>query len=107
MKKTIRLMMLSLLGLAGTAAAQNTAAPQVISGEAKLKADARADADEAKTRAQLDEARKRLDDAAREVAELSNKLALNEGNAMFIGGPPRAVLGVQIDVASDKRGARV
>jgi S1-C subfamily serine protease len=108
MKKTMRItMMLGLLGLAAAAAAQNTVAPQVNTGEAKLKADARADADEAKTRAQLDEARKRLDDAAREVAELSNKLALDEGNVMFVGGPPRAVLGVQIDVASGKQGARV
>jgi len=71
---------------------------------------AKADADEAKTRAKLDEARKRLDADAREVAELSMQLAHNEGGDVFFmrtDGPPHAMLGVQIDPESGKEGARV
>jgi len=111
MKKRMKMMMmLGLLGLAGGVSAQDTAAPQ----ERQLKAEAEKDAaksqaDEAKKRAELAEARKRLDEAARQVAELSTQLAQDEGgNVMFLaGGPPHAVLGVQIDVASGKQGARV
>jgi len=104
-----KLVLLSLLGLAGTALAQNTASPRVVTGEAKMQADAKADAEEAKTRAQLEEARKKLDEAARQVAELSQRLAMSEGDGdvVFMRAPPHAVLGVQIDAASDKQGARV
>ena len=102
---------LGLLGLAGAAAAQNTASPQERQPKAEADADtAKARADEAKTRAQLEEARKKLDEAARQVAELSGKLALDERHdVIFVntGGPPRAVLGVQIDPDSGKQGARV
>ena len=106
MKKTV---LLGLLGLCGAAVAQNTASPQERQAEAKMQADAaRSDAEEAKIRAQLDEARKRLDDAARQVAELSTRLAQDErGNVVIVGGPQRAILGVQIDPASGKQGARV
>jgi len=106
MKKTV---LLGLLGLCGAAFAQNTASPQERQAEAKMQADtARSDAEEAKVRAQLEEARKRLDEAARQVAELSTRLAQDErGNVVIVGGPQRAILGVQIDPASGKQGARV
>ncbi len=121
-----QLMLVSLLGLGGMAAAQSTvvtperellmAQADVKKADAKSQADsaresaAKADADEAKIRAQLDEARKRLDEAARQVADLSMKLAHNEGGDMIYlrtDGPPRSVLGVQIDPESGKEGARV
>jgi S1-C subfamily serine protease len=109
MKKIAMLGLLGLAGAAGAAGAQDTASPQERQLKAAANQDAaKAQADEDKTRAQLEAARRRLDEAARDVAELSNKLALDAGgDVMFIGGPPHAVLGVQIDVASDKRGARV
>ena len=70
---------------------------------------ARLDADEAKTRARLEEARARLDKAAREVAELSNQLGARARHDVFFtqGGPPRAVLGIQVDPRSDVKGVRV
>jgi len=92
-----------LSGMCGELAAQTPAATPV---------EARSQVDEAKVRAQLEEARQRLDEAAREVAELSTQLAHNEGNDVVFfstdgGGPRRAVLGVEIDPASGKEGARL
>ena len=70
---------------------------------------AKREAEEAKTRAKLEEARARLDKAAREVAELSTQLGANaRHDVRFIaGGPPRAVLGIQLDPRSDDKGVRV
>ncbi len=70
---------------------------------------AKLDAEEAKTRKELEAARERLDKAAREVAELSGKLgARARSEIRFIeGGPRRAVLGVQIESDPDNKGARV
>jgi len=69
-------------------------------------------ANEDKMRADLEDARRRLDEAARQVAQLSAQLGRNEGRSfVFVdgntGGPRRAVLGVQIDPESGKEGARV
>jgi predicted metalloprotease with PDZ domain len=70
---------------------------------------ARVDAEEAKTRKELEAARERLDKAAREVAELSAKLGAHARHEIrFIeGGPRRAVLGVQIEADPESKGARV
>jgi len=70
---------------------------------------AKREAEEAKTRAKLEDARARLDKAAREVAELSNQLGASaRHDVRFItGGPPRAVLGIQVDPNSDEKGVRV
>lgn len=70
---------------------------------------AKVEAEEAKTRAKLEEARARLDKAAREVAELSSQLGASaRHDVRFIsGGPPRAVLGIQVDPRSDEKGVRV
>jgi len=68
------------------------------------------DADEAKLRADLDAARKRLDESAREVAELSGQLGMRAGRDFIYvdgGAPRRALLGVQIDPQSGKDGARI
>ncbi|HEX6396837.1 MAG TPA: PDZ domain-containing protein [Steroidobacteraceae bacterium] len=112
-----KLMLICLLAASAVAAAQSpdTAAPKrggKSSEVADLERDtARQRANEDKMRADLEDARRRLDEAAREVAQLSAQLGRNEGrNFMFIdshGGPRRAVLGVQIDPESGKEGARV
>ncbi len=75
----------------------------------RSKETAKSDADEAKTRKQLEEARERLDKAAREVAELSTKLGAHARHEIRLieGGPRRAVLGIQIDDDPDKQGVRV
>jgi C-terminal processing protease CtpA/Prc len=112
MKQPIReLILVCLLGLSASAFAQTP------SDSAKRDAEvAKREAEDAKTRARLEEARARLDKAAREVAELSTQLGreamvgamVGDGRrTMVINGDRRAVLGVQIDTASDKTGARV
>ena len=70
---------------------------------------AKREAEEAKTRAKLEEARARLDKAAREVAELSTQLGAHARHDIRVieGGPRRAVLGIQVDPNSDKKGVRV
>ena len=70
---------------------------------------AKVEAEEAKTRVKLEEARARLDKAAREVAELSNQLGARARHDVRFtaGGPPRAVLGIQVDPRSDDKGVRI
>ena len=115
-----KLLMLGLLGLAGVAGAQDGDAPETVmlfaqadtaQAEARAKKDeAKQAADEAKIRADLEKARKRLDEAAAEVAELSTKLAHDERREFIWienGEPRRAMLGVQVDPASGKEGARL
>jgi C-terminal processing protease CtpA/Prc len=64
-------------------------------------------AEEAKTRAKLDEARARLDKAAREVAELSAELGTNAQREVRVirTGDRRAILGVNLDPEGGKDGA--
>jgi hypothetical protein len=78
-------------------------------GQAPTADAAKLEAEEAKTRAKLEEARARLDKAAREVAELSNQLGANARHDVrfMTGGPPRAVLGIQVDPRSDEKGVRI
>jgi S1-C subfamily serine protease len=59
--------------------------------------------------AQLDAAQQKLDQAAREVAELSTQLGgpLVQNFSTTHGATGRAIIGVQLDVASGKDGARV
>jgi len=58
--------------------------------------------------AQLAAARARLEQAAREVAELSAQLSDDVRDRMYVfTGTPRAVIGLQLDPASGKDGARV
>ena len=116
------LMMIGLMGWCGAAAAQTTyvepperellmAQAATAKAEAKMEADAASlEADQAKTRAELDKARAELDKAAQKVAELSMQLSQNQDHDFVWiseGGPRRAVLGVQIDPASGKEGARL
>ena len=80
--------------------------------EAKMEADAaRLEADEAKTRAELDKARARTRQggAGSRGAVHAADSAQPDHDFVWIneGGPRRAVLGVQIDPASGKEGARV
>ena len=99
-----RLMLICLLGLGVPALAQTA---QVEKEQAQ--AAAKREAEDAKTRAKLEEARARLDKAAREVAELSSQLGANvRHDIRFIdGGPRKAVLGIQVDPDSGKDGVRV
>jgi S1-C subfamily serine protease len=109
------LMLIGLLGFCGAAAAQTTellvAQADSAKAQAKMESDAaKLEADEARTRAELDKARAELDKAAQKVAELSMQLTPRNGqNFVWIndGGPRRAMLGVQIDPASGKDGARL
>ena len=60
--------------------------------------------------AQLAEARARLEEAAHEVAEISSRMSepvMDHMMSIYEDGPPRAVLGVQLDERSGKDGARV
>jgi S1-C subfamily serine protease len=111
-----KFLLMCLLGASAAAFAQtspDTAAPRRGGKPAATAAeqnDPKRLAEEDKTRADLEAARRRLDEAAREVAQLSTQLGRNEGrNFMYIdsGGPRRALLGVQIDPDSGKDGARV
>jgi hypothetical protein len=94
---------LCLLSLGATAFAQTPARAAADKDAAKV------EAEDAKTRKQLDEARERLDKAAREVAELSAKLGAHARHEIRLidGGPRRAVLGVQIEADPGKEGVRV
>jgi S1-C subfamily serine protease len=117
-----KLLMLGLSVLGGVAGAQtyDVDAPEVriliaqadtAKAESNMKKDAaRQEADEARIRADLEKARGRLDEAMREVAELSTKLAHDERREFVWienGEPRRAMLGVQVDPASGKEGARL
>jgi membrane-associated protease RseP (regulator of RpoE activity) len=119
MEKAMRkLMMICLLAASAAAGAQapDAGTAQKRGGKASEVADLERDvvkqrADEDRMRADLEDARRRLDEAARQVAQLSAQLGRNEGRGFMVvdrdGGPRRAVLGVQIDPASSKEGARV
>jgi S1-C subfamily serine protease len=101
-----------LLAVSGAVVAQSPAKDEKArarSEEQASKDAARIDAEEAKTRKQLAEARERLDKAAREVAELSGKLGAHARHEIRLieGGPRRAVLGIQIDDDPAKQGVRV
>jgi len=100
-----KFLFVGLMAISGLAVAQSQP-------PARVEADvAKSEAEQAKVRSELDAARKRLDEAAREVAELSTQLGRDERGRDFMyidaGGPRRAILGVQIDPASRKDGARV
>ena len=114
------LMLVCLLAMSATtvAVAAETAITDVTEADKarqdaeQAKARAKQDAEDAKTRAKLEEARARLDKAAQEVAELSQQLgrgAMNDERirTIMFEGDRRAVLGVQIDNAPNKAGARV
>jgi len=64
---------------------------------------------DANVEAQLDAARRKLDEAAREVAELSSQLSVPfvQGLSTYTGLFGRPIIGVQLDPASGKDGARV
>lgn len=67
-------------------------------------------ADTADTERQLADARERLDQAAHEVAELSQRLGNRFGDRFFrvpMGPPARALLGVQIERERGRDGVRV
>jgi C-terminal processing protease CtpA/Prc len=103
MKKLITMV---LLATSAAAMAQSPGKDEQVKERAPA---AKLDAEEAKTRQQLDAARERLDKAAREVAELSSKLGMRARREIHIveGGPRRAVLGIQIDEDPAKQGVRV
>jgi predicted metalloprotease with PDZ domain len=85
-----RLLGVMLLALAVSAGAAEKASTEDV--EARLKA-----------------ARERLEAAAKEVADLSGELALPVMDQLMVlgKGPPRSMIGVQLDPESGKEGARV
>jgi membrane-associated protease RseP (regulator of RpoE activity) len=102
-----KMLLLSLMLTSALAAAQTPTRPDAVSAERERGQSA---ADEARLRSDLDAARKRLDDAARDVAQLSGQLGMRAGrDFVFVdgNGPRRALLGVQIDPQSGKDGARI
>jgi S1-C subfamily serine protease len=115
------LILVCLLAVSAAAAAQTTTDAAKRGGKASEVADvastraddAKREEEEIKIRAKLDEARARLDKAARDVAEYSTQLGReamigeNGVRTIDIRGDRHAVLGVQIDNASNKAGARV
>ncbi len=70
-------------------------------------ADAGASTPPADLQNRLDAARERLESAAREVAELSARLATESGHLGPFFHTPRATLGLQLDPQSGRAGARV
>jgi C-terminal processing protease CtpA/Prc len=107
----VRLVGVCLLTLSALATAQTP--PDVVQAkrdatEAQREAErAKRDAEDAKVRAELDKARAELDRNAQKVAELSMKLSGRNDVLFRTGGPPRAVLGVQIDSEGGNEGAHV
>lgn len=72
--------------------------------------DADANADTRDLEAKLADARARLEQAAHEVAELSSQMGGPLVDKFWVfndEGPPKAVMGVQLDAESGKNGARV
>jgi S1-C subfamily serine protease len=105
-----QLLLVCLLGVSTVCSAQSgTTEKTTKSDTARTSAeDAKRQAEAAKKRVELDAARVRLDKATREVMELSRQLAEeSRGDMMFFSTDRRAMLGVQIDPASGKEGARV
>jgi C-terminal processing protease CtpA/Prc len=105
-----QLLLVCLLGMSAACVAQTVTTEKGLKAElAKRSAeDTKRAADEDKKRAELEAARARLDKATREVMELSQQLAEDSrGDVLFFRTDRRAVLGVQIDPASGKEGARV
>lgn len=102
MRKTLFAGIVALGALAAAHAQTPTA------GAAREAPPAKVDAEQ--IRADLEAARKRLDEAARDVAQLSQQLGRGEvGDVFFFdaGGPKRAVLGLQLDAQGGRQGARV
>lgn len=64
---------------------------------------------DAELEARLKAAQRKLDEAAREVAELATQLSIPyvQNFSTFNGPPGRAIIGVQLDAAGGKDGARV
>lgn len=114
-----KILLIGLLATSAMAAAQTTRPADAnprggknadIAELERGRAQARSEADEAKLRSELDAARRKLDEAARDVAELSAQLGTQAGRDFFFvdgQGPRRAILGVQIDPQSGKDGARI
>ncbi|HEX6638794.1 MAG TPA: PDZ domain-containing protein [Steroidobacteraceae bacterium] len=103
------LIAMCLLAASATVMAQSPGKDEKTKAGAEVRATKDADAEEAKTRKQLEEARERLDKAAREVAELSGKLGAHARHEFRVieGGPRHAILGIQIDDDPAKQGVRV
>ncbi len=72
--------------------------------------DSGSDANNKELESRLEEARARLEQAAHDVAELSSEMGrplMNRLMSVNGEGPPRAVIGVQLDPDSGKNGARI
>jgi predicted metalloprotease with PDZ domain len=106
MMLTLALLAASLL--AGHAGAQSAAASPPAPATPATPATPAAPAVPADLEAQLDVARKRLEEAANEVAQLSTRMSGSyiQGLAPYVG-TSRAIIGVQLDANAGSAGARV
>jgi len=97
------------LGAAAALAAPRPAAAQGATQRVTASDEAAAPRAQSDLEARLEAARQRLEQAAREVAELSSQIGLGEGSGpVFIErGFRRAIIGLQLDPASGSDGARV
>ena len=103
---------LSLSLLCGTAFAHSDAIDPPAPPGSPAAPNERSDRHDADIQLQLDDAQKRLEEAARQVAELSNRMSRVQMERFEnLDAPPlslgRAIVGVQLDPASGKDGARV
>jgi C-terminal processing protease CtpA/Prc len=109
MKRRILFCLLAMSSALAVAQETRRGTDLLIGSEAAERDAAKLTADELKTRAKLDEARARLDKAAREVAELSAELGTNAQREVRVirTGDRRAILGVNLDPEGGKDGAVV
>lgn len=100
-----------LAGMAAAAAAAWLAAPAAVAQDpGTQKTQAMAELERAEAEKQLADAQRRLEEAARDVAELSATVhgpIIEEVRRIRIGGPGRAMLGINIDDAGSGGGVRV
>ena len=85
-----------------TLLAAAAALPLHAQAPAPAPAEKRADAEK-----RLEAARERLEEAAREVAQISAEIGAPMIESFFFGGPQRSFIGVQLDSSAGKDGARI
>src|SRR5262249_13585032 len=108
---TVAVVVAGILAPMSVLAAPDAAEYAAAAAAAELDAQQKAmEAQQSDLDAQLADARARLEEAAHEVAELSSQMSgpvVDHMMSIYEDGPPRAVLGVQLDERSGKEGARI
>ncbi|MGH8206526.1 MAG: PDZ domain-containing protein, partial [Steroidobacteraceae bacterium] len=102
----IMLLLPAAFGAEGASPGQSSQNPPAASVDAAATDAASGRAQSADLDAQLARAREQLEQAARQVAELSAQLGVERGNRFWYG-LQRGVVGLQLDTASGHDGARI